>query len=173
MEAKEEQSFGKLRSLLWPIHHRELKKFVPMVLIFFLVTFNYNLLRASKDTLILTAPSSGAEALPIIKVWFMLPMAFFMTFLFTTISNRFGREKAFYIMVSIFLLFFFLFTFLLYPNRHSLHPHAFADKIEALLPLGLKGFVALFRNWIFSLFYVMSELWNPMIATVLFWGFAN
>lgn len=173
MEKREEASFGRIRSFLWPIHAHELKKFLPMFLIFFLIAFIYNLLRASKDTMIITAKASGAEAIPFIKVWFMLPMAFGMTYLFTRISNRFSREHTFYLMMGIFLGFFFLFTFVLYPNRESLHPHTFADQIQASLPLGLKGFVALFRNWIFSLFYVMSELWSAIIFTVLFWGFAN
>ncbi|MEL7431935.1 MAG: Npt1/Npt2 family nucleotide transporter, partial [Chlamydiota bacterium] len=79
MEKREEASFGRIRSFLWPIHAHELKKFLPMFLIFFLIAFIYNLLRASKDTMIITAKASGAEAIPFIKVWFMLPMAFGMT----------------------------------------------------------------------------------------------
>ena len=55
------------RAYLWPIHAHELKKFVPMLLIFFLVGFNYTLLRGTKDALVVTAPSSGAEALPFFK----------------------------------------------------------------------------------------------------------
>ena len=144
-----------------------------MLLIFFLIAFNYNLLRATKDTMIVTAPKSGAEAIPFIKVWFMLPMAFFMTFIFTRLSNRFSREKVFYVMLSIFLGFFFIFTFILYPNRDLLHPHETADALEAYLPAGLKGFISLFRNWVFSAFYVMGELWSAIIFTMLFWGFAN
>ncbi len=173
MQVKEEEAFGKFRSFLWPIHGKELKKFVPMFLIFFLISFVYNLLRASKDTMLVTAKASGAEAIPFIKVWFMLPMAVVMTYVFTKISNRFSREKSFYAMLSIFLGFFFIFTFFLYPNREALHPHAFADQVQSYLPLGLKGFVALFRNWVFSAFYVMSELWSAIILSMLFWGFAN
>ncbi|MEM8628730.1 MAG: Npt1/Npt2 family nucleotide transporter [Chlamydiota bacterium] len=173
MNKTSQKPFGKFRAFLLPIHSHECKKFVPMFLIFFLIAFIYNLLRASKDTLIVTAASSGAEAIPFIKVWFMLPMAFLMTYVFTRISNRFSKERSFYLMVSIFLGFFFLFTFVLFPNRDHLHPHTFADTVQSYLPLGCKGFVAIFRNWIFSLFYVMSELWSAIIFTVVFWGFAN
>jgi len=173
MSDRETLGFGKVRGFLWPIRRDELKKFIPMLMIFFLIAFNYNLLRASKDTMIVTAPSSGAEAIPFVKVWFMLPMAFVMTYLFTRLSNRHSREKVFYIMLSIFLAFFFVFTFILYPNREFLHPNQTADTLQAFLPAGLKGLVALFRNWIFTAFYVMSELWSAMILTVLFWGFAN
>jgi AAA family ATP:ADP antiporter len=31
----------------------------------------------------------------------------------------------------------------------------------------------MFRNWSFTLFYVMSELWGTAIMSVLFWAFAN
>jgi AAA family ATP:ADP antiporter len=33
--------------------------------------------------------------------------------------------------------------------------------------------VAIIRNWTFTTFYVMAEMWSTMIMTVLFWGFAN
>src|SRR3990167_8003962 len=116
-------SFGKIRSFLWPIHTSELRKFLPLFVMYALICFNYNILRATKDTLVITAPSSGAEALPFIKVWAILPTAIFFTFLFTRLVNRFNQEKVFYIMMSIFLGFFLIFTTVLYPFQHLLHPH--------------------------------------------------
>ncbi len=144
-----------------------------MICILFLIVFNYNFLRTVKDSMLMTAPHSGAEALPFIKVWAILPGALLLTFLFTRLANRFSREKVFYIMMSIFLGFFFLFTFVLYPLRDFLHPHAFADQLQTMLPSGFKGLIAIFRNWTFTLFYAMSELWSTAIMSVLFWGFMN
>jgi AAA family ATP:ADP antiporter len=165
--------FSKIRSYLWPIHRWELKKFLPLLLIYALICFNYSILRAAKDALVVTAPSSGAEALPFIKVWAILPMAILFTFLFTKLSNRFNIEKVFYIMIGGFLTFFFLFAFVLYPYQDVLHPHTLSDRLQESLPSGFQGLIALFRNWSFTLFYVMSELWGTMMMTVLFWGFAN
>ncbi len=144
-----------------------------MFCMFFLISFNYNALRSYKDSMVVTAPQSGAEAIPFIKVWAILPCAILLTFLFTRLANRFSREKVFYIMMSMFLSFFFIFTFILFPAQEYLHPTELADKLQALLPEGFKGFIAVFRNWTFTLFYVMSELWGTAIMTVLFWGFAN
>ena len=144
-----------------------------MLLIFFLVYFDFNVLRNLKDTLVVTAKSSGAEVIPFIKVWLMFPGALLLTFLFTRLSNRLARETVFYVMVSLFLIYFFIFTFVLYPARDSLHPNEMADKLEILLPLGFKGMIAMFRNWTFTTFYVMSELWSNIILAMLFWGFAN
>lgn len=144
-----------------------------MFFIFFLIAFNYNVLRSYKDSIVITASKSGAEAIPFIKLWAVLPSAILFTLLFTRLSNWFTREKVFYVVFSIFLGFFFLFAFVLYPAQEYLHPNELANKLQELLPAGFKGFIALFRNWTFTLFYVMSELWSTAIFTVLFWGFAN
>lgn len=169
----ETSPFGKWRSFFWPIHRNELSKFLPMFFIFFLIAFNYNVLRSYKDSIVITASKSGAEAIPFIKLWAVLPSAILFTLLFTRLSNWFSREKVFYIVFSIFLGFFFLFAFVLYPAQDYLHPNELANTLQELLPAGFKGFIAIFRNWTFTLFYVMSELWSTAIFTVLFWGFAN
>ncbi len=75
--------------------------------------------------------------------------------------------------MSIFIAFFFLFAFVLYPSREMLHPNALADQLQQALPDGFRGFIAVFRNWTFTLFYILAELWSTAIFTVLFWGFAN
>lgn len=173
MSAVETAPFSKLRSLFWPIHQIELKKFIPMLIIYALIVFNYTLLKGVKDALVVTAPSSGAEALPFIKIWVLLPMAVLFTYFFTRLSNKYNREKVFYIMTSIFLVFFALFGFVLYPFKEYLHPHEFADRLQGMLPAGFQGLIMILRNWSYTLFYVMSELWGTMIMTVLFWGFAN
>ncbi len=173
MPATGHREFGKWRAFLWPVHQHELKKLLPMLLIFFLITFNYNILRTMKDTLVITAKASGAEVIPFIKVWVMFPGALLMTFLFTRLSNRFEREIVSYVILGIFLCYFVIFAFILYPARDSLHPHNSADTLQTLLPAGFKGMIAMYRNWTFTSFYVMSELWSNIIVSLLFWGFAN
>lgn len=173
MSSQSSPVFGKWRSFFWPVYTHELKVFIPMLIMFFLITFNYNLLRITKDALIVTAKSSGADAIPFLKTWAVLPMAFLMTFLFTRLSNKYKFENVFYTMMGIFLGFYALFAFVLYPVHEYLHPHALADKLEGSLTTGFHGFVAILRNWTFTAFYVMSELWSTAIMTVLFWGFAN
>lgn len=165
--------FGTLRAFLWPVYREEYPKFIPMLLISFLICFNYYLLRISKDAVLITAPESGAEALPFIKVWAILPTAVLLTFVFTRFSNWLNRRTIFYAMMWLFIGYFAVFTFFLYPNREALHPHTFADHLQSILPKGFRGLIALIRNWTFTTFYVMSEMWSTMIMTVLFWGFAN
>lgn len=173
MQIQLRQALGRFRSWFFPVHKNELKLFLPLLAIFCCICFNYNLLRAAKDSLVLTAPSAGAEVIPFIKVWVVLPMALLMTVLFTRLSNKYTTEKIFYLLISFFLGFFILFAFVLFPLKDVLHPHQFADRLEQLLPLGFKGFIALIRNWTYTAFYVMAEFWGTTIMTVLFWGFAN
>ncbi len=165
--------FGKFRSLFWPIYRHEVRKIAPMMMMLFLICFNYSILRNVKDAVVVTAESSGAEVIPFIKVWVLLPMAILVTLIFTKLSNRYSQERVFYLTISSFLLFFGAFTFIFYPFRDFLHPHALADSLETTLPAGFKGLVAMFRNWSFTIFYVICELWGSMVLSVLFWGFAN
>lgn len=167
--ASSEQGF--FRSFFWPVYGRENRKLLPMFVLLFLINFNYSVLRCLKDALII--PAAGAEAIPYIKVWLLLPMAMILTFIFTRLSNRFSQERVIYLLISGFLIFYALFAFIFYPLRDVLHPHQTADFLMSALPKGMKGLIAVFRFWSFASFYVMAELWGTIVMTVLFWGFAN
>src|SRR5271169_1604703 len=145
MSEVKKAEFGKWRSFLWPVHNFELKKLLPMFLMFFCISFNYTILRDTKDTLIVTAPGSGAEAIPFIKVWLVVPCAVVFMIIYATLSNVLSRQSLFYAITTPFLLFFALFATVLYPLRDSLHPNAFADELQASLPQGLMGVVAILR----------------------------
>ncbi|MBA2728053.1 MAG: NTP/NDP exchange transporter [Parachlamydiaceae bacterium] len=162
--------FGAWRSFFWPIHGYELRKVLPMVLMLVLIGFNYRILYNLKDSLVIT--TSGAEVIPFIKMWVLLPMAIVLTVVFARLTNKYSQERVFYIMVSIFLVFFAIFTFFLYPFREILQPHDIARDLQANYP-SFKWFIAICDNWIFTSFYVMSELWGTIVLQVIFWGFAN
>lgn len=165
------QEFGKWRSFFWPVHGYELKKLLPMFFMFFCISFNYTILRDTKDTLIVT--SSGAETIPFLKVWGVVPAAIIFMVIYAKLSNMLSKENLFYTTIVPFLVFFGVFAFFLYPNRDALHPNASADHLQSLLPAGLNGLVACYRNWTYSLFYILSELWGSVVLSLLFWGFAN
>jgi len=173
MSSPSNAEFSRWRTFFWPIHRWEIKKFVPLLVLYALICFNYTLLKAAKDALVITAPGSGAAAIPFIKIWAILPMALLVTFLFTRLFNKYSQEKVFYIMIGSFLAFFIFFATVLYPLRNIIHPHAMADQMQQILPQGFQGFISIFRNWSYTLFYVMSELWGTTIMSVLFWAFAN
>lgn len=171
MRPHSDTQFGVLRSAFWPIHRHEIKKLVPMLAMLFLICFNYSALRNMKDALVIT--TSGAEIIPFIKVWAILPSAVFVTLIFAKLSNRFSQENVFYLMTTGFLLLYGIFAFILYPLRDYLHPLESADYLQSILPAGFKGLIDMYRHWTFTAFYVMSELWSTAVMTVLFWGFVN
>jgi len=167
-------NFGKWRSFFWPIHGYELKKLLPMLLMFFFISLVYSTLRNLKDTLILTAPGSGAEALPFLKTAGVVPVALLLMLIYSKLSNILSKERLFYTTVLPFIIFFVLFATVLYPGKEYLHlSQESTDKLLAMLPAGWTGFVAAIRNWTYSLFYIFAELWGSFVLSLLFWGFAN
>src|ERR1700730_4911117 len=114
-------TFGKWRSFFWPVHAYELKKLLPMFFMFFFISFNYTILRDTKDTLVVTA--SGAETIPFLKVWGVVPSAIIFMLAYAKLSNILSKENLFYAAIAPFLVFFALFVYLLYPNREALHPN--------------------------------------------------
>ncbi|MES2344511.1 MAG: NTP/NDP exchange transporter [Chlamydiota bacterium] len=173
MSQATQPAFGKWRSFFWPVHGFELKKLLPMFFLFFFINFNYTILRDTKDALIVTAPGSGAEAIPFLKLWGVLPAAIIFMLVYAKMSNILSKPRLFYTTISVFLAFFGLFALVLYPCKEALHPEAFCTQLREALPAGLSGLVALIQNWTYALFYIMSELWGSVALSLLFWGFAN
>lgn len=171
MSETQKVEFSKLRSFFWPVYAYELKKLLPMLLMFFFINFNYTILRDTKDTLVVTA--SGPETILFLKTWGVAPCAVIFLLLYAKLSNMLSRENLFYAAIVPFLVFFALFVFILYPNREALHPNASADYIQSLLPIGLHGLVSCYRNWTYSVFYILAELWGSAVLSLMFWGFAN
>lgn len=165
--------FGILRTILWPVHRSELRKVLSMVVLMFFLCSSYSLLRNLKDTIILTAKHSGAEVIPFLKVWGMLPGAILATWIYTRLARRFSKEVIFYFMISGFLGYFLLFAFYLHPNSDVLHFNRLGDWMSLHLSSGFSGLITMIRNWTFTLFYIISELWATVMLGMLFWGFVN
>lgn len=163
--------FGKWRAFFWPVHGYELKKLLPMFLMFFFISFNYTILRDTKDTLIVTA--AGAEAIPFLKSFGVVPAAILFMIVYAKLSNVLSRENLFYVTLLPFVIFFGLFAFFMYPVRESLMPTASAEALKAYLPGGWVGLADAYHNWMYSIFYILAELWGSVVLSLLFWGFAN
>jgi ATP:ADP antiporter, AAA family len=168
-----EKTFSFWRSLAWPVHKNETKKVLSMLLLMGLLCICYSILRNLKDTVILTAKASGAEVLPFIKVWGILPGAILFTWCYTKLRSRFNREQVFYLIVGGFVTYFLLFAFLIFPNSDTLNLNGLGDTLRDTLPKGFSGLIAMICNWTYTLYYIIAEMWSILVLTVLFWGFAN
>jgi AAA family ATP:ADP antiporter len=140
---------------------------------FFFIIFVYHILKDLKDTLVITSSDAGAQVIPFLKIWVILPFAVLASYLFSKIYQKFGREKTLYFFVTLLLSAYVLFAFCFYPLRHELHFKHLFDILTGTLPLGCKGFIAMVSFWIYTFFYLAAELWAMMILTVLFWGYLN
>lgn len=166
-------AFSKWRQRIFPVHSFEAKKFFPLLLMKFCLSFVFTVLHATKDTLIVTSKGSGAETIPILKGWFVLFFAFAFMMLYSSLSNHVNKHKLFYITLLPFVLFFPFYGFFLYPNRDWLLPHESADWLVSVLGNERTHWVAVYRYWTDSIFFLMAELWGGVIIAVTFWGFAN
>lgn len=169
-----EQDFKGWRSILWPIHNFELKKFLPMGLMMLCILFIYTLVRDLKDTLMVSqATGGGAETLGFLKLYGVTPSAILFMMVFVKLANIFDREKLFYVIVCFFLSFYILFGFVLYPMSEYLHmsPDTIASLQESMPRLHWVW--PIIGNWSYALFYILSELWGSVVLSALFWQFAN
>ncbi|MBS0656412.1 MAG: hypothetical protein JSR46_11595, partial [Verrucomicrobia bacterium] len=147
-----------MRRLL-PIRRHELIKFLVLSTLFFLICLNNHILRNLKETVIITKPELGVNAIPFIKTWMMLPIILTVVKGYIYLSGRFSQDKVTYIILLSLLLYFVLFISILYPNEERLQiPFAACSVVQ---------------HWNLSLFYCVSEIWGAVVMMILFWGTCN
>jgi len=146
---------------------------IPLALMFFCILFNYTILRNTKDVLIVTAPGSGAETIPFLKTYVLLPGTMLFFALYTKLCSVYSQGRIIMSVTTVFLAFFALFAYVMYPMKDYLHPNETCDWLLTFLPNSFVGPIAMFRVWTFSLFYLMAELWGSVVLSLFFWGFAN
>ena len=165
--------FGKWRKRLWPVYSTELKTFLPLFILKFCVTFNYTILTATKDTIVVTSKGGGAEVIPVLKGGVVIFIACLAMLAYSKLCNKLSRTQVFYVILYTFMLFFLLYGFILFPYKDSLSPHQSANWLLSVIGVHHKHWVSVYRYWMDSLFFVLAELWGGMMIGILFWGFAN
>jgi len=158
---------------LWPVEPFELKKIVPLFAMKFFISLNFVILSSLKDTVIVTAPQSGAEVIPILKGWLVLPVVIGATLLYSKLSNLVQRQTLFYGIMAFFLAFLLLYGFVLFPHRDLLCPHSSADWLIQRFGAAWTPWVAVYRYWMDAAFFIVAELWSTLAIFLCFWGFAN
>ncbi len=167
-----EHSFGRIRGFLWPIHGYEMKKFLPLFIMLFLVTFNYSFLRSSKDVLMIS--KCGIKSLAFLKLYVVLPGAILYTLYYSYLLNKLPRERVFYWAIAPFLFFFTIFGLIFYPYASFFEPNFLLIKLETYFKNpNIHVLLNMIRNWPITLYYLMAELWGGAALSLLFWGFTN
>ncbi|WP_419241145.1 Npt1/Npt2 family nucleotide transporter [Cardinium endosymbiont of Nabis limbatus] len=168
MSTKKE--FGNVRGVVFPIHKNELRKFLPMALIFILISFCYALTRSLKDMNILK--EMNATAIYWLKAVAITPSMIFFTILYGKVSRSTGRDGRFNAVMIYFFAFFTLSLVFLLPKKELLQLNALSQMLEEKFPslIGLWGAIC---HWPISLFYIHAEAWGTFALSVVFWTFVN
>ncbi|CAG9461395.1 unnamed protein product [Pedinophyceae sp. YPF-701] len=146
--------------------------FLPMVALFFFMAFVNTIIDSLKDTLVVTSVGGGPQVIPFLTVYAVFPSSLLFFTLFSIGTQVFSRAALFNISISAFIAYFALFGGFLYPNHDVLHATGL-EPILAALPPGLAGLGGMIRNWTFTTFYCISELWGDVVLSLMFWGLAN
>lgn len=134
---------------------KEAVAFLLMFVISILLNVDYAILRSARTALAVADLGGGASSIPWFELLGTMPSAVLMTLGLTFLLNRLSLHKVFFIVLSIFLLFFLSFSFGIYP----------------LLPKA--GHLIWISKMATMSFFVMAELWKIALLTVLFWGLVN
>lgn len=149
-----------------PITPAEMPHFASMSVMMFLFIYVFTTVRDTKDTLVVS--NCGAEAIPFLKLYGVMPCATVFIVMYSKLSNMLGKQTLFYVTLLPFFVFYGVFAFVLFPNRDMLH-FPLADGTDAAGGGALSAAMNLMRYWSFSLFFIVSELWASAGVPLLFW----
>lgn len=166
MSSDEQKEFTGWKAIFWPIHSYELKKFLPMAIMMMGILYNYSILRGIKDTLVVN--NLGAEMIPTLKLYFVLPSAVLSMLFYSKLVNVLSRDGVFYTIVGIFIIYFSTIGCIFQFSDPELFHTKFHSDSAAL-----QNVLDAIGSWIYSSFYVMAELWGSIMIGLMFWKFAN
>lgn len=148
---------------IFPISKNELPQFLSLSIMMFFFIYVFTTARDTKDTLVVS--KCGAEAIPFLKLYGVMPCAFLFIMGYTRLSQLVGKKILFYMTLVPFFLFYAIFAFVLFPNRDVIH---FVKDVGITSTVG-KAIYSLIQNWSFSLYYIVTELWASAGVPLLFW----
>ena len=135
-----------------------LKIFSLMFGIIFLLNLNYTILKNVRKTLAIVDLGGSASVIPFYELFGVLPAALLLTWFLTYILKKNSMRNVFLVTLFIFISFFFLFSCICYPKLSTINN---SESSQYLLKLASMSF------------YVVGELWKPMLIQILFLGFIN
>lgn len=137
----------------------------------FFFIYIFTTVRDTKDTLIVS--NCGAEAIPFLKLYGVMPMATLFLIVYSKMAgvlliDEGGKGLLFMATLIPFFVFYVVFAFVLFPLRD--HIHFGGVDVDGWMGTAMGSLV---RNWSFSLYFIISELWASAGVPLLFWQCAN
>ena len=122
----------------------------------------FTMTRDTKDALVVS--NCGAEAIPFLKLYGVMPAATMFLVVYSKLSNVLSKQALFYATLLPFFIFYAAFAFLLFPARDTIH----------FLPSTMESgsgtaIINLLRYWSYSLYFIVTELYAGAGVPLLFW----
>lgn len=154
---------------IFPIRKYETRQFIAMSIMMFLFIYLYTTVRDTKDTLVVS--QCGAEAIPFLKMYGVMPAAFLFIIGYSKLSSMLSKQMLFYAALIPFFIFYTLFAFVFFPNREFIHfaSSSLSESSEGALSNIMTSAMNLIRYWSYSLYFIVSELWASAGVPLLFW----
>lgn len=134
-----------------------------------LINVNYSILRSLRNTLVVSCTEAGAELIPAIQLWGLLPLTFLLVYVISLFMRKYSQGKVFFLVTLLFLGFFNIHAFFIYPFQN--HLEAAITPPEFLKPLS--SLYLLCKHWASGSYFIAAELWKVAILSLLFFGFLN
>ena len=125
-----------------------------------------------KDSIVLTAKGSGAEVILVLRGVVALPGLFFVSVLYSKATNVFSRRSIFNFIIYLYMATFFIFAFIALPYSEYTVVADFSKILCYLRQLG-SHWALVYKYWVNSIYYILTELWGTFVMSVIFWGFCN
>ncbi|WP_018691088.1 Npt1/Npt2 family nucleotide transporter [Algicola sagamiensis] len=144
--------------------------FILMMTLLSCFTFNTKILKILKDTLVVSNPNLGAQLIPFLKTWALIPFTILAIYLFNWLSVRYSPLRVFQVITGVFTTFFAAFYLFLWPYHPGVIPQDVLKYIYQVLPSGLQSLGLMIEYWPISLFYVMADTWSILFISLIFWN---
>ncbi len=156
-----------------PIKKEELSTFIPLFIVMSCIVFNTKILKILKDTIVVTTPEMGAELIPFLKTWLLIPISLALICIVVRLMRMMSFINVYLIATAFFLLFYLVYVFLVRPIQSDLTPHLLINYLDAILPYYLQKAVRIIEFWPTCLFYVICDIWPIILLSMLFWKFTS
>jgi AAA family ATP:ADP antiporter len=168
----------------WGVKPEDLKKFIPLSIMFFVIVFTYTICRQAKDNMIIS--KFGVEVTGIAKL-LVFVFAYLYQMYYIRVSRNSKLSNLMYWSTLPIIAYFFIFAFFLQDNPAIIASPAVADAFNLKMAgnvwvnkIGLSNLFTKFKlgqlittAWHELLFYIFSEIYAVSIVSAFFWYVAN
>lgn len=160
-----------LREKIWTVKKTDLKKFIPISLMFFIIIFVYTIARQLKDAIVI--PNVGVEGVVASKILVFVASALYQLF-YIHISRKVSFSKLAYYAITPIVSYFLIFSFFLMGNKSLLLSDISLENLSVSFPVLAKlHLFSLLKIWPNIIYYVLSEVWAVTITMVFIWQIIN